>query len=332
LRTLVVSDLHLGAGPRRSVLEEPAAVAKLATAVAGSDRLVLLGDIVDLRERRSKDALAAASRVIPDLTSALGPRSELILVPGNHDHQFMARSELGDELRRLLARDGADVKVEYPGVWLREDVYAHHGHYLDLHTRTPAFERLAAGAMARFLKVRASEMVSAEDYERVLAPIYAWMYEITQTGGGEAEAGEGGASMRLLDRIRSGNPLEVVALQAGVRAVVAAVSRAGLGPLSGDLSDAQLRRASLIAYGDVLSVLGVNPSYALFGHTHRAGPLAGDDLGEWITPFGVQLMNTGSWVHELFVLEYSRENPYRAGFAVELDATGPPRLVNLLDD
>jgi predicted phosphodiesterase len=313
------------------VLDEPAAVSKLASAIAGSDRVVLLGDIVDLRERRHPDALAVASRIVPQLTSALGPNSELILVPGNHDHQFQARSELRVELLSLLTRHGAQVSIEYPGAWLREDVYAHHGHYLDLHTRTPAFERLAAGAMARFLKLPASAMASADDYERVLAPIYAWMYEITQTGGGEVDASNGGSSMRLLDRIRSGNPLEVVALQAGVRAVVAAVSRAGLGPLSGDLSDAQLRRASLIAYGDVLSVLGVSPSYALFGHTHRAGPLPGDDLGEWITSTGVQLMNTGSWTNELFVLEYSGENPYRAGFAVELDDSGPPRLVNLLD-
>jgi hypothetical protein len=331
VRTLVVSDLHLGAGPGRSVLEDPAAVSKLATAVAGSDRLILLGDIVDLRERRYADAFAAASRVLAELTSALGPGSELVLVPGNHDHQFQARPELEAQLVTVLARDGAAVNLAYPGVWLREDVYAHHGHYLDRHTRTPAFERLAAGAMARFLKLPASEMTSADDYERVLAPIYAWMYEITQTGGGEVDASNGGTSMKLLDRIRSGNPMEVVALQAGVRAAVAAVSRAGLGPLSGDLSDAQLRRASLAAYGDVLSVLGVSPAYALFGHTHRAGPLPADDLGEWITPSGVQLMNTGSWVRELFVLEYSRENPYRAGFAVELDDTGPPRLVNLLD-
>ena len=45
----------------------------------------------------------------------------------------------------------ARVAVAYPGVWLRDDVYAIHGHYADIHTTVPTFERLAAGAMARWV-------------------------------------------------------------------------------------------------------------------------------------------------------------------------------------
>ena len=81
----------------------------------------------------------------------------------------------------MLSQNGTTVRIEYPGVWLRDDVYAQHGHYLDRHTTTPAFERVAAGAMARFLKLPLSDMSETNDYERLLAPIYAWMYAISQT-------------------------------------------------------------------------------------------------------------------------------------------------------
>jgi hypothetical protein len=83
----------------------------------------------------------------------------------------------------------------------------------------------------------------------------------------------------------------------------------------------------------VLATLGLRPTYALFGHTHRAGPLLADDGSEWTTPSGVHLFNTGCWVNESasFMSEETSDNPYRRGFAVELDHEGPPRLVNLLD-
>jgi hypothetical protein len=330
LRTLVVSDLHLGATHGRPALEDPAALGALSRAIAGADRLVLLGDIVELRELPVQDALAAASRILPELASALGPGSELILLPGNHDHELLTHPEAMAEVVRALGGSGADVRVEYPGVWLREDVYAQHGHYLDRHTRTPAFERLAAGAMARFIKLPASQATDVQDYERVLAPIYAWMYALTQSGAGEVDSSEAGGSMRLLNRLREGHTMEVLALQAGVRSAIAALSVA-LGPLSGDLSDRQLRRASLAGYGEVLQALDLHPTHALFGHTHRAGPLRGDDAGEWLSAGGVQLMNTGCWVRERFALEGMRHSPYRPGFVVELDESGPPRLRNLLD-
>ena len=43
----------------------------------------------------------------------------------------------------------ATVRARYPGVWLRDDVYATHGHYGDRHTTVPILERLGAGLMAR---------------------------------------------------------------------------------------------------------------------------------------------------------------------------------------
>jgi hypothetical protein len=329
LRTLVLSDLHIGAGHGRSRLDAHA-LARLAPALATTDRLVLLGDIVELRERPLPDALAAASRVLPALVASLGAGREVIYLFGNHDHQLRLEPGALSELEAMLSASGASVRFEYPGVWLREDVYAHHGHYLDRHTTTPGFERLAAGLMARVVRLPAAEMSSAADYERVLAPIYAWMHTISQNGDGEVDAEEGGASMRLFKRIREAGRLEASVLGGGVRAVAAVLGWLGLGPLSGDLSDAQLTRAPLRAYGQVLTTLGLAPRYALFGHSHRAGPLPADSPAQWRTASGTALLNTGCWVNERFAL--TPASPYRPGFAVELDDAGPPRLRNLLDD
>jgi hypothetical protein len=70
----------------------------------------------------------------------------------------------------------------------------------------------------------------------------------------------------------------------------------------------------------------------VFGHTHRAGPLPGDDREEWRVPAGARLINTGCWVHEpSFLGRRPQESPYRAGFCVTIDDDGEPRLANLLD-
>ena len=74
------------------------------------------------------------------------------------------------------------------------------------------------------------------------------------------------------------------------------------------------------------------PAHAIFGHTHRAGPLPGDDLGEWMSPGGTLLCNSGCWVPEHQLGEATRAgSPYRPGFCVWVADEGPPRLVNLLD-
>lgn len=333
MRTLVISDLHIGAGRGRAALDDPSVREALSSALAGVDRLVLLGDIIELRQGSLQDALAAASRILPQLVGGLGSGPEVILLAGNHDHQLQVHPEALAQVVAMLSCAGAQVRFEYPGVWLRDDVYAQHGHYLDRHTTTPAFERVAAGAMARFLKLPVSEMSSANDYERLLAPVYAWMFAISQTSEREIDAADGGGSARALKLIRESHGLRGLAVQGGLRSLLGVASVAGLGPFSPDLSPAMLRRSSLVAFGEVLSVLGLSPAYALFGHTHRAGPLPGDSASEWRVEGGTQLLNSGCWVREssAFMSEEPLDNPYRPGFAIELDDDGPPRLVNLLD-
>jgi Calcineurin-like phosphoesterase len=361
VRTLVISDLHLGAGRGRPRLEEYDVREQLAAAIYGCDRLVLLGDIVELRELPLRDALAAASRVIPTLTAGLPAGAQVLLVPGNHDHQLLApwlsrrrdaesipplepQSPVDwshdEPLARLAAMfpDRVQVQGFYPGVWLREDVYAHHGHYLDGVTTTPGFERLAAGAMSRMLKLPVAEARSVDDYERLLAPLYAWMFAVSEQGGSTAadavddDVPSPKGSAKVLRLVNDSRGISAHALKFGISGAVNLLERAGLGDLSGNLAGEALRRASLAAYGQVLASLKLTPTYSIFGHTHRAGPLPSDDASEWRTESGVRLFNSGCWVNEIAFLGTTPSlSPYRAGFAVELIDEQPPRLVNLLD-
>ncbi len=101
-------------------------------------------------------------------------------------------------LAAALAEHAAPARVEvvYPGVWLRDDVYAIHGHYSDLHATVPTFERLAAGAMARWAVELPGEGATPDDYEAVLSPLYAWMHALTQRADHALVSAGAGASSR----------------------------------------------------------------------------------------------------------------------------------------
>jgi hypothetical protein len=119
---------------------------------------------------------------------------------------------------------------------------------------------------------------------------------------------------------------------AGFPALIALLNRARIGPLEADISGTELRRAGLRAFSEVLPRLQVDARYAIFGHTHRAGPLPSDQKSDWRTSSGVSILNTGSWVDEpAFLGRDPASSPYRPGFAVEFSDDGPPELVNLLD-
>ena len=47
---------------------------------------------------------------------------------------------------------------------------------------------------------------------------------------------------------------------------------------------------------EVVERLGIGARHVIFGHTHRAGMLEGDEPAEWLTPNGARLHNAGSWV------------------------------------
>jgi hypothetical protein len=356
VRTVVVSDLHLGDAQQRDVLRRPGPLAGLSAVVEGADRLVILGDAVELRFGPAQEALAVAEPVFAALGAALGERGELVLVPGNHDYALLApwlegRTSgvriapplgLAEEppvggaaLGRLAAAAGpARVRVAYPGLWLRGDVYALHGHYLDRLITIPTFERLAAGLMGRVAGPLPAAGATPDDFESALAPIYAWMHAVAQTHRPSWTQARQSSSARTW-RMLAGEGRRTArgrAMMLGFRAAVAGLNRVGLGPLTAQLSGVELRRAGLLAMGEVVDRLGVGAGHVVFGHTHRSGPLPGDDGSEWRSPAGVRLHNAGCWKDEPGFAVGGPSSPYHAGRVVVLEDTGPPRLERVLTD
>ena len=296
-----------------------------------------------------------------DLGQALGPEGELLVVAGNHDHGLVAgwidgrlQTEppgfLGLEQRIAPADAGplaarlaelaapARVEVAYPGVWLRDDVYAIHGHYSDLHTTVPTFERLAAGAMARWVVHLPEHGASADAYEAALAPLYAWMHTLVQrsqngpmTGGASASAR---AWVALTGEGRRGASAPRRRARPGYVGAVAALNARRARARSTATSPA--RRCAAAGSSACARCCGGSRSTApwvLWGHSHRAGPWPRDDRSEWTTPAGTRLLNAGSWVYQPHFLSGApNQSPYWPGTAISVGDDGPPELIRLLGD
>ena len=358
MRTLVISDLHLGAAGGKDLLRRAELRAPLIEALAGAGRLVVLGDGLELREAPLRDAAELAAPFFADVGAALGPDGEVLMLAGNHDHGlvagwidarlqsehsgFLGLSEpvdpaaagpLAQRLEELVAP--ARLRLSYPGAWLREDVYALHGHYVDLHSTVPTFERLAAGAMARWVVRLPEEGARPDDYEAALAPLYAFLHQLTQRSDHAAISAGAGASARawvaMAGEGRARHPLRAAALGTGYVAAIAAINALGLGPVDRDLSGAALRRGGLRGIREVLRRLGIDAPHVVFGHTHRSGPWPRDDRAEWRGAAGSRIVNTGSWVYQPhFLSERPNASPYWPGTAVVVDGDGPPQLIRLL--
>ena len=183
MRTLVISDLHLGARIERDVLRRSEALGLLLAALEDVDRLVLLGDVVELLGERRGSAPALARPVL----EALGRRTgEIVLVPGNHDAALIrpwlrphgvpdaTDAEIPHDATPLL-RDvtswlaPARVTVRYPGVWLSARVWATHGHYLDRHLLPESAFGMARGLLGRLPR----DGALPRDYEQPGASVTA---------------------------------------------------------------------------------------------------------------------------------------------------------------
>ena len=323
----------------------------LVAALDGVERLVLLGDTLELRAGPVHGVLERARPALRRLAEGLDGR-DVVIVPGNHDHALAAgwlerraqplgleercppaaASTIAAALAEALAP--SPVELRYPGLWLADGVYALHGHYLDVHMTVPTLERLAVAASGRLTlegSRRWDDARSADDYEAVVAPLYAWVHAAAQTGR-PSEAVAGGGTVRGWNALRGngrGTFVRARALEGAFRVAVRSLNAAGLGPLRSELSMAELRRSGLRAASEVLARLGVRARHVIFGHTHRAGMLA-DDVGpEWLTPDGARLHNTGSWT---FSRTFSQgpESPYWPGGAVVVEEGSEPRLLRLL--
>ncbi len=335
MRTLVISDLHLGNRAHHDVLRLPGPRTRLLEAVQGVDRLVLLGDLVELMTRHPRRPLAVAEPVFRAIGRQLGPGREVIIVPGNHDAPLVrawareqgARLSVAEAVppgaSRALERvvswlAPAQVSVRYPGVWLSDRIWATHGHYLE-HYLVPQ----AAFGVLRVMRIaRSPAHLRPIDYERALST---------------ARVGREPLLSRLLRRPLS-TLLEGTAdlVRAATLPVPRLLLNARLAPLTAAAIDFQMQHASIPAMANVVRRLGIDADWVVFGHVHRLGPLPGDRVDRWRAPGRgggrVQFLNTGSWIYEpLLVDRATQPHPYWPGGAVLVQSGAEPRTVDVLN-
>jgi UDP-2,3-diacylglucosamine pyrophosphatase LpxH len=336
VRTLLVSDLHLGSRLGRDVLRHPETLSVLLEALAGVDRLVLLGDTLELAEGRPRQALAAARPILEAIGARMGPERTIVLVPGNHDRALArtwARAQ-GDALApdALVPQDStallaevtgwlapARVEVRTPGVWLNDRVWATHGHYLDRHLAPESAWGLRRAHVRRARRADPPTVVGAAAYERSRRPRTT-------------------AESRLIRAL----PRPLATLVEDVAELLRAATIPSprrlqphrFAPLTRILLGLQMQRASIPALAHATARVGVDADWVIFGHVHRSGPREADDPETWAAPGGrPRIANTGSWVYEPLLLHRGRPpHPYWPGGAVVVEDDDDPRAVGLLDD
>jgi hypothetical protein len=350
--TAVVSDLHIGASSLPDVASLPEPRERLISAVADADRVVLLGDALELRQKPVARVLETARPFFERLGETTKGK-EVVIVPGNHDHQlaepWLARRQMDAAELPLESRwrpepaDGVagrlaewmprtDLSIAYPGLWLRPGLYATHGHYLDVHLTVPRIESVMASVMER-VTGRGGGCDAPADYEAILAPMYSLLFGVAQGTSEETLRRSGRLSRSVWRRINDddGRVGRFLLGRVTIPGAVAALNGLRLGPFRAELTGPELRRAGLRAMSRVVDGLGIGAEHVLFGHTHRVGPLERDDPGEWRTPGGVRMWNTGSWlVDTAFITAESVRNPYWPGTVVSVRDEGDPEIANVL--
>ncbi|HEU5105977.1 MAG TPA: metallophosphoesterase, partial [Solirubrobacterales bacterium] len=348
MRTAIISDLHLGVASVEDVLRDPAVRRLLLAEIAGADRVVLLGDAIELRNLPLGPSLERSRPFFEELGEAIGD-VEVILVPGNHDHRLaeplLDELSIAGERKIGLEHHGAPspgptalvdqwlgparLKIAYPGIWLREDVYATHGHYMDVHLTLPRAECVAAALMVRLSRPLPAQ-ATPSDYERVLRPLYGFAYGLAQ--------------VLPIKRRRNGpfeHAWEVLAGEERRRTLGTRAARAGfplaVGGLNGllrtdfepDVTPPAIFRSGVVAGTELATRLGLDDVHVINGHTHRGGPLP--DEPEWPLPGGGRLHNTGSWVFATAFHQPGRPpNSYWPGTVTWLEDNDPPRRIQLL--
>jgi len=353
MRTAILSDLHLGLISGGDVLRDAGTRRLLFDEIAGADRVVLLGDVVELRQQPVGAALEAARPFFEELGEALGDR-EVTIVPGNHDHRLaeplldeislndgaaLGLEQRGDPSPGPTARiDGwlgdARLRLAYPGLWLRKDVYATHGHYMDTHLNLPRAECVAAATLLR-LSGPLPDAATPADYERVLRPLYGFSFGIAQArraGGGADRDQVSESAWKLLSGQGDGGRkrrLAASAARAGFPAGVWALNKLLRSEFESDVSAATIFSGGVDAAAELARRLGVDGAHVITGHTHRGGPAEGE--AEWPLAGGGRIHNTGSWVFSsVFHHPGTPPNAYWPGTVTWVEDDGPPQRVQLL--
>ena len=345
--TAVLSDLHLGTRSQADVLRRPKIRQILFEGLRDADEIVLLGDVVELREQALRDVLEIALPFFEELGEAL-PDKRITILSGNHDHTVVASwleelrlagtplgleqrtdiraSRIGVEIAKRMPR--STIELAYPGVWLRPGTYAHHGHYIDAHMSIPRLEAIAVSATARATGGMPPAPRTPDDYEAAMTPLYAFAYALAQ-GSARARRVLGmDFSRKMWKRIDSGRNLSGRALRTvAIPSAVFALNRAGMGPFEAKITGERLRESGLEAMREVISALEIEADEVVFGHTHRPGPLPRD------TGWDPTLFNTGSWLYEPNLLGTTAgDSPYWPGCVLFIEDDKPPELRRLLLD
>jgi UDP-2,3-diacylglucosamine pyrophosphatase LpxH len=345
VRTLIVSDLHLGLRSGVDVLRHPDPLARLLQALDGVDRLVLLGDAFELNSWTARPAAPVAERALRAIGHTLGPDRSVVVVPGNHDSRLVHSWALARGASLGIADDvdlastpelsmlaswlaPAQVRCSYPGFWVSDRIWATHGHYLDRHLIPETAFGLRRSAIARRFGRRA-----AEGDPRGTAIEYEWARRRRSAARRRRGAGRRSFGARLRERPLA-TLLESAAAMTRMRAMPGVphlMMRAHLAPITARLVDAQMRGAAMPAMAEVARRLGVDADWIVFGHVHRLGP-RGEPAWQPV-PGGPRLLNTGSWVFEPLLLDrVEPAHPYWPGGAVIVEPGVEPRAVGLLDD
>src|SRR3954451_1630940 len=273
--TAVLSDLHLGTRSQADVLRRPKIRELLFHGLRDADEIVLLGDVVELREQALPDVLEIALPFFEELGEAL-PGKRITILSGNHDHRVAAEwleelrlagrplgleqrprirsSRVGVEIAKRMP--GATVELAYPGIWLRPGTYAHHGHYIDLHMSIPRLEAIAVSATARVTGGLPPAPRTPDDYEAAITPLYAFAYALAQ-GSSRARRVLGmDVSRNVWKRIDNPRGLRDHATRdVAIPSAVWALNRAGLGPFEAKITGTRLRESGLEAMRDLIGAL-----------------------------------------------------------------------------
>jgi hypothetical protein len=351
VRTVIVSDLHLGSAFGEDLLRDADIRSVLFEEIGAADRLVLLGDVLELRELPLATVLERARPFFQELGETMSGR-QIVLVPGNHDHRLAEpllertalagrpvgleqRSEASGEAAERIAGwlGHAQLEIAYPGIWLRDDVYAIHGHYMDCHMTLPRLECITAAAVMRALGPLPDPTTPA-DYERVLRPAYGLTYSLAQSGVAQRASRPSERAWRAISRRnrapgRARRAALRLAVGAGVPATIWSVNRLLRANFDPDLSPAAITHSGIAAATEMAMRLDVQASHVITGHTHRGGPGEGED--EWGLPGSGRLHNTGSWVFaSAFHHPGTPPSPYWPGTVTWIEDEGAPRRVRIL--
>ncbi len=363
MRSLVLSDTHLGAWTGDDLLAYGWAREVLRPELERADEVVLLGDFVDLLFASTEHAFARADGLVELFAQTLAGK-HLTWLAGNHDHHVLVRRlEALIELRIATGKPDEELLEQWRGSFFFEaflrrrlpdtaieiayprcrvgEVMLSHGHYLDGEVRGSVPNRLLQGGFWRLAGGRTTTP-AIEDYEAALVPLTELLFIEAQLPKGAAAEQRIQAELRRIGRLAAvvaapGRELERLGRSLARRL------RGGTEPQA-PAADYVLARVvapgssvlpSVRAYARVCRNLGWDQGarWFVFAHTHQ--PLDGVRAGD--TSAGPRFWNTGSWIYEPpagSVSDYLRYLEHNwPGSAVVIDTeerSGEPQLLELL--